>query len=129
MFLFVHQFGRGPKYRGKLAKMQYQDVKHGRKAAKAAANRAQWAALTPQQRKTRLIITGVIAAIVLLIIIISAASGAPGTSTSYSMCEQIMAQKIEAGSTALAGGAPDACNGLPVAQMAKALAAAKAAMP
>ena len=111
--------GRRAKYQGKLAKMQYKDAKHQRHAQRAAVNRAKWAAMTPRQKW---ITAGVAAALVILLMILGHGSG---TSTSYSMCEQIMAQKIEAGSTPLAGGAPDACNGLTAGQMAKALAAAK----
>ena len=66
MFLFVHRFGRGPKYQGKLAKLQYKDEIHARRAQRAAANRARWAAMSVQQRW---ITVGVIAVLVLIIAI------------------------------------------------------------
>lgn len=125
MFLFVHRFGRGPKYQGKLAKMRYKDAKQGRRAQRTAANRAKWAAMSTRQRTIAVGATGVI----VLVFAVIAATGGSHSPTSYSLCEQIMAQKIAAGSTPLAGGAPDACNGLPAARMAQALAAAKAAAP
>ena len=69
IMLFI-PLGRRAKYQGKIAKMEYKDAKHGRKAAKAAANRAQWAALTPQQRKIRLITIGVIALVLFILMLI-----------------------------------------------------------
>lgn len=126
MFLFVHRFGRLPKYQGKMAKLRYQDEIHARRALRRARNRQRWAEMSPAERR-RAVIVIVVAALAFLII--GLVSGGGHSGTSYTMCEQIMQQKIQAGSTALAGGAPDACHGLSAAQMAKAFAAAQAATP
>ena len=118
---FAYILGSRRKYRNKMDKMQYRDLRHQRRVTRHNTRVAQWNAMTGTQK---LIVAVIVAAFIIICMAVNACSSAPsGTPYQVALCKaQVQAELLKAESDAFKGKKapattePAACASLSSAQ-------------